>query len=817
MSAGRNDPCPCGSGRKYKHCCLPAAGVGPAPASSGPREGAASGFDSAQLLALFRSNRHAELEARLRLLVARHSGVAFLWGLLGTTLEMQGRDGIEALLRATAIEPANFDANTSLGVALRNRGRLTEAAAAFSKALSSQPDNPAAQFNMGEMWRLLGQHAQAEPVLRTLVGAQPAFVEAIVSLSDVLAELGFDAEAERFCRDAIARAPGFPLAYFCLGNILRKTNRLPESRAAYAEAIRTDSGFAAAYDSMGCVLLEMGMAADAEHCHREALRLLPGFPNALLNLGRLFDEGGRFVEAEPLYREAVRVLPGDSSALERLGNVLHELGKEDEAEACLDAALRCDASHPRIRFARTMLALPVVARDAGHAAKASGRFAAALDDLAAWRGSANGQAMTAPLLAELPLPFSLAYRDGNHLAVLSRFADLYSRDLGDEPEGEARERRTRIRLLIVSHHVRRHSVWDIVLRGLLMHLDRSRFEIAIYHLGNQEDGETAAARALADLWRDRRTVAGADGWLAAARSDRPDVIFYPELGMASLSYMLAAHRLAPLQIAGWGHPLTSGLATIDLFFSGALIEPPDAQAHYRERLVLLPGTGCCTEALPIPAAPVDDLAAILGTRSGPRFVIAQRAIKFDPADDSLFADLAARVADGVFILLRDPVADWATDVVVARLRQAFLVHGADPGRQIVVLPWQAADHFFGLLDACDVYLDCPAFSGYTTAWQALHAGLPVVTYEGDCLRRRLASGLLRKVGIADSVATSRAAYVEIAVQLANESRDPASRARRRQGVRDAAKRADGDLAVVRAFENEIAAALDGMRTRDITH
>ena len=22
MKTGRNDPCPCGSGRKYKHCCL---------------------------------------------------------------------------------------------------------------------------------------------------------------------------------------------------------------------------------------------------------------------------------------------------------------------------------------------------------------------------------------------------------------------------------------------------------------------------------------------------------------------------------------------------------------------------------------------------------------------------------------------------------------------------------------------------------------------------------------------------------------------------------------------------------------------------
>jgi len=27
-TVGRNDPCPCGSGRKYKHCCLGVAGGG---------------------------------------------------------------------------------------------------------------------------------------------------------------------------------------------------------------------------------------------------------------------------------------------------------------------------------------------------------------------------------------------------------------------------------------------------------------------------------------------------------------------------------------------------------------------------------------------------------------------------------------------------------------------------------------------------------------------------------------------------------------------------------------------------------------------
>jgi protein O-GlcNAc transferase len=154
--------------------------------------------------------------------------------------------------------------------------------------------------------------------------------------------------------------------------------------------------------------------------------------------------------------------------------------------------------------------------------------------------------------------------------------------------------------LIVSHHVRRHSVWDIVLRGLLLDLDRTRFEVLVYHLGNVEDEETRFARGQVDGWRDRQTIADPAGWLAALAEDAPDVIFYPEIGMSSLCYFLAAHRLAPLQVASWGHPISTGLATIDLFLSGDLIEAADADQHYRERLIRLPGSGCCTAPLATP-------------------------------------------------------------------------------------------------------------------------------------------------------------------------------------------------------------------------
>jgi hypothetical protein len=37
---GRNDPCPCGSGKKFKKCCLAAVGLGSiAPEVASPRHG----------------------------------------------------------------------------------------------------------------------------------------------------------------------------------------------------------------------------------------------------------------------------------------------------------------------------------------------------------------------------------------------------------------------------------------------------------------------------------------------------------------------------------------------------------------------------------------------------------------------------------------------------------------------------------------------------------------------------------------------------------------------------------------------------------
>lgn len=68
---------------------------------------------------------------------------------------------------------------------------------------------------------------------------------------------------------------------------------------------------------------------------------------------------------------------------------------------------------------------------------------------------------------------------------------------------------------------------------------------------------------------------------------RLDVLLYPELGMDPLTPQLAALRLAPVQVASWGHPETTGMPTIDHYLSAELFEAADSEEYYSERLVRL--------------------------------------------------------------------------------------------------------------------------------------------------------------------------------------------------------------------------------------
>lgn len=70
-----------------------------------------------------------------------------------------------------------------------------------------------------------------------------------------------------------------------------------------------------------------------------------------------------------------------------------------------------------------------------------------------------------------------------------------------------------------------------------------------------------------------------------------DIIIFPDIGMLSVTNLYAHLRSAPLQITTWGHSKTSGIDTIDYYFSSKLYEIENAQEHYSEKLIKFEGLG----------------------------------------------------------------------------------------------------------------------------------------------------------------------------------------------------------------------------------
>jgi predicted O-linked N-acetylglucosamine transferase (SPINDLY family) len=618
-------------------------------------------------------------------------------------------------------------------------------------------------------------------------------------------------EAEQSFRRSLALRPGSASTWLNLANVLSDMGRLQDAAEGYAKALELDAHMNEARYSLAVTLIQLDRRDDARRMLQQVVAEAPDFALAHGTLGMLESESRHWPEAEASLRRALELNPGLADAHFYLATTLLNQLRPAEAGPHLQEAIRLVPIAAVFHASQVVQALPAVPASAEEADGAVGAFDRALQDYAAWRAACPPKTILFDIIERVP--FLLAYREGNHRELLSRYAD----EVGPprtHTVAPCPPMRPKLRLGVVSEYFRRHSVWYVITKGILSHLDRSLFEICLYNVGAKEDDQTDLARSLCDRWVDTKTVRGPQQWVQAIAQDQPDVLFYPEVGSGTETYLIARERLAPVQAASWGHPITSGLATVDLYFSGELLEPPQADSHYRERLVRLPGTGACTVPLNLPEEPLPlALAHELAAHEGATILVPQMPFKFDPRFDTVLARIVEAVGRCQVLVPQSPTYAPVYAALAARLGQALRARGLDPDAVFKLIPWVPQNQFNALLDQADVVLDCTAFSGYTTAWIAAQRGAPMVTLEGPFLRQRLTAGLYRAIGITDTIVDSDDAYVRTATALALEGRRSEAGRARRRAIRAAAASLDADTRVVRAFEHALVQAVHEAQSR----
>jgi len=698
------------------------------------------------------------------------------------------RRASEAIVAEAATEAERGAAYLVLSACFRKGGAPAEALVHARNAVACAPRNALAHYAHAELQEANGDKAGAIASLRRAVDVEPGFAAAWRHLGILLGESRDALGAIAALEAGLRLDPGHAQAWNNLGSAQRLLGNLGAAERSFRRALSLRPGYLLAAANLAEVQRDQGNALDAEATLRSALARETGtwFRPLLVMLAGLLRERGELDEAEKLYRQAIELSPRESGGQWfSLGSILAQRG---EVERARDAYERASAAAPhdlRPRFGKH-LTLPMIYADAADVASARSAFRAGLAALErelppVVRGLSSEQLLDGLRWTN----FFLAYQGEDDRPLQAAYGALVASAVeaavprwraAPAPRRPLDGRRVRIGFASAFFHV---GTCGHYFKSWITDLDRERFEVFVYHLFPGMDEVATAISQRADCFRTFGGVRARPSIVAPTiRDDALDVLVYPELGMDACSFGLAALRLAPRQYAGWGHPVTTGHATIDAFVSCAPMEPEGAALHYTEALVTLPGIGTRYERPRVPGDASREEFSLPADRN--LLLCPQSLWKIHPDNDRLFAEVLAANPDAVLVLFsgRHPAI---TAMFMRRLEVVFAGYGLAIRERTRVLPQVGHEDYLRINSLCDVLLDTLRWSGGNTSLDALACGLPVVTLPGAHMRGRQSAAMLGILGVQELIAGDAAEYRTLVTRLA---RDPDWRNELRRRILD---------------------------------
>ena len=585
-------------------------------------------------------------------------------------------------------------------------------------------------------------------------------------LAQVQQKLGDMDAAIEATRAAVALKPDMTAAHKNLAALLASQQRIDEARAALERAVAVNPNDAGLWVRLAAIETFRGAADASMAALGKAVQCMPAKAEAWREIGYGYADYWKYEEADRALALASALDPGEPQIETLRSFVKTELGDTQGALQSLQAAITREPGNLRAVVSERLM-LPQVYEDLEDVARWRRRYTDGMADIEA---RLDGWLPRAAQVFDLNRNnFLLAYQGEDDRDLQRRYSGFIARLVAAaKPEWRAGRSVTfrgqrRLRVGFVGSLFRDCTAGRYFERWITG-LDADRFERFIYHASPIFDAFTQRISDASEHFRVMRS--GTVDAAARIFADDLDVLVQPEVGMNALTYDLAAMRLAPVQCAGWGHPVTTGSDAVDAYFTAGVMEPPDAASHYVERLVALPGIGV-SYSMPAPQPPVE--RAQLGLPAGRRlYVCAQSLFKVHPEMDELLADVIARDPDGVLVFFQ-AMGRHATENLAGRLQRAFARRGIAPRGQLKFLPRMESAYFRRVLAIADVVLDTVRWSGGNTSIDAFAAGAPVVTLPGRFMRGRQTAGMLELMGMPELVASSAADYVARAVEVATDS------------------------------------------------
>lgn len=496
--------------------------------------------DIDRLVESFNGGRHAELESRARLLIEQYPESGFAWSVLGTALQLQGKDALPAYRKTAQLSPYDSEAHGNLGNALQASGQHEAAVVSYCRALEINPEFAQAHTNLGSALQALGRFEDAVASHRKALGIAPDYVAAHFNLANAFKEFGQFDDAVASYRRALELEPADAEAHRNLGNALQLMGKPDEAVACYLKALEILPHYAEAHNNLGGALSDLGKMDEALASYQRALGINPDYAEAHTNLGNALQALGQLEDAVTSYRRALEIAPDNPLVHIVVANALLASGKLDDAVTSYQTALEISPADAVVHRS-----LGAVLKKLGHLDRAAASYRRSLDI------------------------------DADHAETHSNLGVILE-TLGQCDEAVASYRRSlEINPGFIVAHVN--------LGNALQTLDRNDDAVASYRRALEIDPDFAAAHSnlgvvLQALGQDEDAVAS----YRRALELKPDLtVAHSNLGSALQSLGHNADAVASCRRALELEPDNS-LANSNLLFFLSHIDAPDARALFAE-------------------------------------------------------------------------------------------------------------------------------------------------------------------------------------------------------------------------------------------
>ncbi|MGH8672550.1 MAG: tetratricopeptide repeat protein [Burkholderiales bacterium] len=574
-------------------------------------------------------------------------------------------------------------------------------------------------------------------------------------------------EAAALCTDLIRKHPHDVDALHRLGLILKEQGNLEAACSTLQKAHSLDDSDTDVMLDLAELLQKRGQLKEALKHYQAALELKPdAAPEIHIQIGVLHRKCGYPEEAVRYFHNVLKVDPHSWLSHQHLFLCYYDLAQFDTAKYHLERALALNPQDAVTRIRHAMW-VPSIIESIESIKRVRADWFAKVSTLF----EESDLEITDPITGFGAIGFYSAYQGGNDREANALAARLFQRccpllsyvapHCCPGYQHQEREGPGHIRLGFFSKFLlRRHPVGRAFNQIIAQLGESRRFKVFIILFGD------VAEEVLSRTPPNCTTVVVPSDLEQAQRQIADlglDILVYADIGMEPLSNYLAFSRLAPVQCVMGGHPVTTGIPTVDYFVSSELLETPNAQEHYTEKLITF-------KSLPVsvPNVPSPDIQknrVQLGLPEHRRlYVCPARLQKVHPEFDFALEHILKRDPEGELILFEDYVYKSWHEKLSDRFHQFI----PDVVERIRFLPWSEHDRFMNILSVSDVILDTFHFGLGTTAFTVFTTGVPIVTLPSEFLRGRSTYACYKLMAITECVAAGPEDYVSIAVRLGTD-------------------------------------------------